>query len=452
MKEHAVDVTTGDTWNSIWQLSWPMLLMMLFSFFVGFADIYVAGFISPEVQAAVGYITQIYFIVIIVANAISIGALAIISRAIGAGAWEKALSASKQSLILGLIISVFFTAFCLIFYRQIIAIAGFPLRIRSIAETFLLIFAFALGPNYLLLISNAVFRAGGEVKKPLFTMLVLSIVNIALDFLLVLGIPPFPKLGYAGIAVSTVFATLLGTLINLVFLGASSKWRAVYANPRGISWNTIRAIFNIGWPAGFLQVAWNLASLVLYNILGRLESNITALAAISNGLRIEAVIYLPAFALNMAASVIVGQNLGAGSPERAEKMGWRVAAAGIGITSLIALVIFIWAERFASLLTGESPVLAETTRYLRINMLSEPFMALSTVTGGGLQGAGDTRATMWVIIVSMWLIRLPLAYILSIPMGYGAPGVWAAMVISMACQGTLMALWFKRGSWKKICI
>ncbi len=450
-KDRIIDVTTGSIWTAIWGLSWPMLIMMIFGFFVGFTDVYVAGLISPDVQAAVGFITQIYFLVIIVANAISIGTLAVISRAIGAGETQRAVDVAKQSLILGFLISVVFTAVCFLFYRGIIFLAGFPPQIRDIAENFLKIFAFALGPNYLLVISNAIFRANAEVKKPLATMLVFSLTNIALDFFLVFGIPPFPKLGYVGIAFSTAIATLLGTVMNLIFLGFSHKWRTVYSKPRTLSFETIKIIFNIGWPAAFLQIAWNMASIILFNILGRLkESSITALASIANGLRIEAIIFLPAFALNMAASVIVGQNLGAGDPQRAEKMGWKVAGAGIGITSIMALVIFIWAEGFASILTGEPSVLAETTRYIRFNMLSEPFLALSTVMGGGLQGAGDTKGTMWVIIISMWLIRLPLASFLALFMGFGAPGVWSAMVISMICQGIMMAWWFHRGKWKRL--
>ncbi|HVO67733.1 MAG TPA: MATE family efflux transporter [Syntrophales bacterium] len=452
-KDRIIDVTTGNIWASIWEISWPMLIMMIFGFFVGFTDVYVAGLISPDVQAAVGFITQIYFLVIIIANAISIGTLAVISRAIGAGETDKAVDTAKQSLILGLLIAAAFTAVCLLFYRGIIALAGFPPQIRDIAEKFLRIFAFALGPNYLLIISNAVFRASAEVKKPLITMLVFSLANIALDFLLVFGIFPFPKLGYPGIALATAISTILGTVMNLVFLWFSRRWRPVYENPGTLSFETIKIIFNIGWPAAFLQIAWNMASIILFNILGRLkESSIVALASIANGLRIEAIIFLPAFALNMAASVIVGQNLGAGDPQRAEQMGWKLAGAGIGITSIMALVIFIWAEGFAYILTREPLVLAETARYIRFNMLSEPFLALSTVMGGGLQGAGDTRGTMWVIIISMWLIRLPLASFLALFMGFGAPGVWSAMVVSMICQGIMMAWWFNRGKWKKLVL
>jgi multidrug resistance protein, MATE family len=446
-----IDVISGNMWTGIWKLSWPLLLIMIFSFLVGITDVYVAGLISSDVQAAVGFITQIYFLVVIVANAIAIGTSALISRAIGAGEAGKAVETARQSLIMGSLISLIFTAACLLFYREIISLAGFPAQITEIAETFLKIFSFALGPTYILTILNAVFRASAEVIKPLLSMLILSLANIFLDFFLVFGIPPFPQLGYAGIAWATVLSILLGTLVNLLFLGFSRSWRPVYARPWSLSFQTILVIFNIGWPAASLQIVWNMTSISLFSILGQLkEASIVALAALSNGLRIEAIIYLPAFALNMAASVAIGQNLGAGDPDRGERMCWKIALVGMGITSTMALAIFVWAERLAAMLTGEPLVIAETARYLRFNMLSEPFMALGSILGGSLQGAGDTKGTMWVIMISMWAIRLPLASLLSLVMDFGAVGVWAAMVISMICQGIMMVWWFRRGKWKNL--
>jgi Na+-driven multidrug efflux pump len=213
----------------------------------------------------------------------------------------------------------------------------------------------------------------------------------------------------------------------------------------------MRLIISLGWPAALLQIAWNAGSIILYNILGRLgEQSIIALASITNGLRIESIIFLPAFALNMTAAVLVGQNLGAGKPDHAAQLGWRISFAGAALFSLIAAVIFFMAEPCAALLSKDPLVVAETARYLKLNMLSEPFMALSMILGGGLQGAGDMRGSMMVIVVGMWFIRLPLAVVLGLLLGYGAPGVWMAMVISMIVQGMLMAVRFYRGKWKGI--
>jgi multidrug resistance protein, MATE family len=437
-------------WRNIWQLSWPMLLIMIFDFFIGFTDVYVAGFISPEVQAAVGFVSLLYFFVIIIANAISIGTVALVSRSIGGGDFTSALEVARQSLLFGLVVAVLLSMSGLTLYRQIVYAAGFPLEIRAIAETFLRIFAIALGANYLLLISNALFRASGDVKKPLVTMFCVMVVNVIGDFVLVFGIWFIPPLGYPGIAIATAVSTVFGMGINLGLL-SRTRWRAIYHGAWAFLPETVKLIFRLGWPAAALQIAWNAGTIVLYNILGRLgEASITALAAIANGLRIEAMIFLPAFALNMSASVLIGQNLGAGNPDRAERTGWRIAEAGIVIMSLMAVVVFIKAEEFAALVARDRAVLEETVRYLRYNMIGQPFIALSLSLGGGLQGAGDTRGTMWVIIIAMWLIRLPLAWTLALPLGLGATGVWAAMVASMVCQGLLMARRFHGGHWKDL--
>ena len=442
--------TRGKLSTTIWQISWPMLLIMIFNFAVGFTDIYVAGLISSEVQAAVGFVSQLYFLLIIIANAISTGTIALVSRNIGAANVAHAVSNAKQSLIFGVFCAIGLSVTFLIFYREIIATAGFPSTIRPTAETFLRIFACALGPNYLLIISNGIFRASGEVKKPLLTMFTVSTLNVIGDFVLVFGLFSLPRMGYAGIAVATAFSVSVGMVINL-FLFSSHRWKHLYQRPWSIVLATVRQIISLGWPAALLQIAWNAGSIVLYNLLGRLgDASISALAAITNGLRIEAIIFLPAFALNMAASVLVGQNLGAGNPTRAAQLGWRTALLGVTLLTILSGIIFIWAEQCAALLTHDPAVRAETTRYLKINMFSEPFMALSLILGGGLQGAGDTRGTMKVIITGMWFVRLPLAFVLAFVLEYGARGVWIAMLVSMVVQGTLMALRFYKGDWKKL--
>jgi len=442
--------TIGNLWVNIWEITWPMFLIMIFNFLVGLTDVYVAGFIGPEVQAAVGFVNQIFFLIIIIANAISIGTLALVSRDFGAGDYPNAVATAKQSLLFSVLMAIGLTAAGTVFAGEIIAVSGFPPRIREVSENFLRIFSLALGPNYILIISNAIFRASGEVKKPLMTMFIVSLVNIIGNFVLVFGVFPFPKMGYMGIALSSAVSVTIGMALNFMFF-RNDLWRPIYAKPWGISLKTVKKIVDLGWPAVMLQIAWNAGSLVMYNILARLDENsIVALAAITNGLRIEAVIYLPAFALNMAASVLIGQNLGADNPARAEKIGWKMALSGVAVISAMSMVIFSWAQELAAMVSEDPAVIAETTRYLRINMLSEPFMAIGVTLAGGLQGAGDTKGTMWVIIVAMWLIRLPLAYFLAIVEHYGAVGAWIAMITSMSIQGTLMAWRFHRGRWKEL--
>jgi multidrug resistance protein, MATE family len=225
-----------------------MVLIMAFNFLVGFTDIYVAGLINPEVQAAIGFIGQLFFLIVIIANAISIGTLAMVSRAFGAGDMEKTTDIARQSLLFSILAAIGLTVVGLFFSRAILTIAGIPEEIKDMAEKFFRIFAFALGPNYILIISNAIFRAVGDMKKPLFTMFFVSAINVIGDFVLVFGVFGFQGLGYIGIAISTAVSMTIGTVINLVFF-TTGIWRGIYRRPWKISAEAVKKITALGWPA-----------------------------------------------------------------------------------------------------------------------------------------------------------------------------------------------------------
>lgn len=446
----AVNLTSGSIGKNIWYMSWPMLLVMFCNFLVGLTDVYVAGFLGPEIQAIVGFVGELYFFIIIVANAISIGTVALISRAVGAGKFEDALSATRQSLSLGLLCALLLTGAALVFKDLIMSFAGFTGVTHEFAGNYFIIFVFALAPNYIVILSNAIFRAGGEVRLTLITMFIVSLINVALDFLLVFGLFSLKGIGYRGIALATALSMSAGMVICIV-LFKRSRWKDVFSGVWHLSSDLVRRIVRVSWPAALIQISWNAGNIVLYTILSRLqEGSITGMAALTNGLRIEAIIYMPVFALHAAASVLTGQNLGAGSPERAEKIGWKISLAGVAFVSLMALPIFIWAGTLAAPVAKDHNVLVETVRYLRITMLSEPFMAMSVILAGCLMGAGDTKGTMLVIVSALWIIRLPLAYILAVVAGYGALGVWLSMIISMFFQGIAMTARFRSGRWKEV--
>lgn len=446
------DRMSSGLWGRIWHFSWPMVMIMLLNFCIGFADVYVAGLIGMEVQAAVGFVNQIFFVVLIIANAISIGAVAIISRLFGSGEFDRAADAARQALLVSIVIALVLSAAGLVFSDAIVAMTGVPPGIRQTAADFLSIFALALGPNYLLILASAVFRACGDMRRPLLVMIVVAGITVAGDFLLAFGFSPvIPALGYRGIAWATALAVTAGMVVSLGMLLEGRL--PLRAGPWRIAWPLVGRIMSLGWPAGLVQIAWSAGTLVLYGILGGLGTgSIAAIASLTNGLRIEAIIYLPAFALNMAAAVLIGQSLGAGDAEGAEQTGWRIAGAGLVLVSVPSLVIFVFADAFAALLSPDAAVRHETARYLRFNMVSEPFMALSAILGGGLQGAGDTKGVMRIIVTALWLVRIPLAAALALVFGLGPLGVWIAMVTSMCLQGCFMAVRFRNGAWKQISV
>ncbi|RPI89236.1 MAG: MATE family efflux transporter, partial [Spirochaetales bacterium] len=234
--------------------------------------------------------------------------------------------------------------------------------------------------------------------------------NVGLNFVLVFYTP----LGYHGIALSTVLSYIAGAGLNSFHL---EKW---FAGTSRRSFAVIKKIAATGWPAGLLQIFWHIGSTVLFMILGMLPSDtIEVLAAFTNGLRIEAAIFLPAFALNMANAVVVGNMIGERRNTDAFRGGLVTAAIGVAIISVMTVVIVLNARTLAGALSGNQLVVKESVRYLYISMVSEPFMAWAVILGGALNGAGDTKGVMRIVITSQWLVRLPLAYLFGILLGLG---------------------------------
>jgi putative MATE family efflux protein len=322
-----------------------------------------------------------------------------------------------------------------------------PAAIRSMAMEYLRIYGWAIVPNYVIIIAGASFRAVGKPLLGFQIMALVAALNMAGNFLLVFGMGPFTGMGYTGIAWATVLAMAVGASAVLVVL-CGRDWRGFWTHPSTTVRKDLVRLTKISWPAAILQFAWNAGNLALYLILGKLqEESVAAMAAYTNGLRLESITYLPAFALNMAAAVLVGQRLGGGDKKQALEVGWRTAKWGAAAISIIAVGLFVGAPHLAHMLSSNEAVILETVRYLRINLLVAPIMVVCMVLGGSMQGAGDTRGVMMIIVVAIWMVRIPLAFILSLTLQLNAMGVWIAMDISMLVQSVWMIRRYFKGHW-----
>ncbi len=412
-----------------WGVAWPMTLIMLFEFAIAFTDVFIAGRIGKEVQAGYGLVTQIYFIFTILGNAFTAGTVAVVSRLAAdkdshdyrralATALAGTLGAGLALGLAGILLSPF-----------IIRLLDVPAEIKPTASPLVVIYAAGLIFHYVLINTNGLLRASGRVRESLATMAVVCLVNIGLNILLSFHTP----LGFRGIALSTALAVALGAALNL------ARFRASLAGGLRIARDLLKKMVSIGWPVGLLQVLWQLASMALFLILSQLpERRVEILAAFTNGLRIEALVFLPAFAFNMANAVIVGAFLGKKEGDHAYRGGMATAALGVGVVTVLTGLVLLNARAIAALVTPNPIVAEETVRYLYIAFLSEPVMAWGVILSGGLSGAGDTRATMVRIAASVWLVRIPCAWFFGIVLGFGAPAVWWAMNASLLVQAALI--------------
>jgi len=453
MSKPPKDFDPNRPYAAIWRLAWPQVLMMFAHFLVGFVDVYVAGKLSSEVQASLGVITSSLFFMLIIAISLANGAVAAISQSIGAGNHRRAGRYVGLSLMLGAAAGVLILVVGLPGKNLFLNLLQIPDEITEVARYFLSVYLLMLPAYCLLIVTNAVFRARKEVQFPLFAMIVILIANTIGDFGLGLGMWGMPNLGYKGLAWATFGSVLAGTVFNLAVFSAKGLLRRKTFPPMRWVKVGLPYLFKVAWPAGLMQVLWQTGYLVLFAITAALPREpVQAMAAMTAGLRVESLLFLPGFAFNMTASVLVGHYLGAGKPDEAKKYGIRIWAIGVGIMSVATLVVWQFADPIAGLLTAEAGVREEMVRYLAYNMAAIPFTLTVMILGGAFVGAGATFYNMMIFGGTVWLFRLPLAYALGHQVYGEAVGVWMAQFASQFVQAMVVLAVYRYGNWTRFAM
>ena len=426
-----------------WRVAWPMTLIMFFDFLIGLTDVFVAGRIGKDIQAAYGFVIQMYMVSIIVANALTVGTVSVISRLFTSGKQEElndavftSLAASGAAGGIVAILGIFFSP-------DLIRLLNIPSQLKPFCIPLIRIYSAGLLFEYLIITCNGVLRSCDMLGKCLKTMAVVCGLNVGLNLLLVFASP----LGYRGIAVATAASALVGCAMNVRYTSRIVK------GVRSFSRSIIRMIARIGWPMGALQILWQLGAMALFLVLSELpKDRVEILAAFTTGLRIESAIYLPAFAFNMANAVIVGNLLGQKKQEEAYRSGLMTALIGVSVVVALVIIVISNARWITSLLASNPIVARESVRYIYISMISEPFMAWGIILGGGMSGAGDTRSVMIRVAASIWLVRLPLAYLFVVVLGFGPASVWWSMNTSQFVQSFLLYRRYSKREWLKASV
>ena len=440
-------------YRTIWNLTWPQILMMIFHFFIGVADVWVAGKISREVQASLGIISQSLFFMLVVAVALANGAVAAISQSEGAGLYRRVQRYIGLCVLMGFVLGALFMFLFLPVKDILLTALQIPDEMRPVTNYFLQVYLYVLPPYFLLIITNAVFRARRRVIQPLYCMMIVTTANTYLDLGLGLGWFGLPHIGFKGLAWATFGSITAGAIFNVITLflrkelgkGTLAPWRWIK--------KALPYIARVAWPAGLMQIVWNSGYLVLYAITASLPfGKIDALAGMAIGLRIESFLFLPAFAFNMTGSILVGHYLGARQPEEARRFGLRIL--GIGEVFIIIFAIVLWQFMLpsVSLFTQNPAVIAQAMDYLWWNVLAIPFTLASMILAGALNGAGATLWNMLIMGGATWFLRLPLAYVLGHEIMLASTGIWIAMLCSQIVQSSTMFYVFKFRNWPKFAM
>ncbi len=437
----------------IWNLSWPQMLMMVFHFLIGFVDVWVAGQIDHRVQAALGIITQSLFFFLVIATAVANGGVAAISQSFGAGRHLRAERYIGLCLAIAGAFGLVFPLVGLPAKGLFVHLLQVPQDIAPLTEHVLTVFLYTLPPYYLLIVLNAVFRARRQVMVPLYAMILVTAVNTLGDLGFGLGLWGLPRLGVDGIVWATFSSICLGSAFSLYMLRRAGTLRRQIFAP----WRWIRCAFpylvQVAWPAGLMQVVWHSGYLVLFAITASLpENSVNALAGMAAGARVESLLFLPAFAFNLTASVLVGNYLGAGKPQEAKRVGLRILLIGLALVSALAIVVWQFTGAISAFIAPNPDVQAEAAGYLYYNILAIPVTLTTMILAGAFGGAGATWYNLVGMGVGTWLVRLPLAYLLGHVLWKNSTGVWFSMLASQACQATILYYIFTRRNWQRFAL
>jgi len=442
-------IIRGSTWAAIWHMSWPLLLNMCTISIASFADVWVAGRLGSDTQAAIGICGQIGFFMIMLAVALSAGTTALVSRFWGAGDFKGAVEAARYSLIFACAFGCVSSAIGLLVARPLVRMLGAAPDVEAQGWEYLKWDLLSHIPFTMLWVANSIFRAKGDARVPMITWILMTTLICALDVGLCLG--PI-KMGIAGIGLAWLIAGTVGILFSLWILSRSElkealNLRGSLAKEKSREW--LMRLLRIGVPACIQDLSWVGGNFLLLIILAHTKDPTSAQAAWGVGLRVEEMIGgMPIYALSMAVGTIVGQNLGAKQPERAVRAGWHVAAIGACFNVLVAAILFTFAREVASLMSSDPKVIVITSDYFRYVGLCQPFVALWLILFGAMQGAGYTRWPMIASTIVLTLFRLPLAWYLSVTQQWGPTGTWLAVSVSVFIVG-LLAVWrFRSGVWK----
>ncbi len=428
-------------------VAWPVVLTNLLASLALTVDLAFVGTLGPEALAAAGVASMVFFVAMTVGTGLGAGATALVGRAIGAGDVEEAGRATSAAVMLTLLVSIPIVIMGIVFAEPMMHLMGAEASIVEGGALILRLLAWGVPGNLVILTLSGAFQGAGDTRPALLVGIGVNVVNLGLDYVLIFGKYGFPEMGLAGAGYATAVSYLLGGFAFLVVV--ASGFRPVrLRHPTGRTLAVIRRITRVGAPAGVESLLLTIG-FTAYLIL-ILQFGASALAAHQIGLRIQSFAFMPGFGFAAAASALVSQGLGRGDPVEAERNGWVAMAMGFVVMMVVSVPLVFVARPIVGLFTADAEALELGVTWMRIIVIAMPAIALHFTAAGALRGAGDTRWPLAVSFAGLWLVRLPVAWVLGVVLGWGMLGLWAAYVVEYYGRAIVVTWRYARGGWKSL--
>ena len=443
-KEH--DYTKGSIGRAVLLLAIPMMLEMAMESVFAVVDIFwVAGLGAPAV-AAVGLTEAVLTLLYAVAVGLSIAVTALVARRIGAHEPEAAAQVAGQTIWIAVGTAVLVAALGVPFAPDILRLMGAETDVIAGGSGYTTLMLGGSVTILLLFLLNAVLRGAGDAAFAMRVLWLANAINIVLGPCFIYGVGPFPELGVTGAAVATNIGRGLGALFALYWL-TNGRGRVVLRRRHlRLIGDVLLSLLKVS-AGGVLQFVIATSSyIVLMLVISGYGS--AAVAGYTIGMRIMMFTFLPAWGLSNAAATLVGQNLGARHPERAERSVWVATKYNVVFLGAVAVALVVFPESLVRIFTSEPDVLAYGASALRVIGLGFPLYAVGVTIVQAFNGAGDTSTPTWINVLCFWLLQLPLAYALARPLELGPTGVFVAAAIAESVLAVVAWVVFRRGAWK----
>ena len=440
------DYTSGSLNRAILLLAVPMVLEMVLESLFAVVDVFFVGRLGANAVATVGLTESLLSLVFAVGIGLSLSTTAMVARRTGEKDPEGAAIAGVQAIVLGLITSLSIGIPCFVYAPQLLRLMGASQEIISTGSGYARIALGGSGAILMLFLNNAIFRGAGDAAIAMRLLWVSNLINLVLDPCLIFGLGPFPRLGVTGAALATFTGRSIGVAYQFYRLATGTERIRILARQMRVNVKVLLRLVRVSL-TGILQFAIAHTSWIgLVRIVSTFGA--AAVAGYTIAIRIVVFVILPSWGLSNAAATLVGQNLGAQKPERAEQAVWRTGFYNMLFLGSVGVFFIFLATSIARLFTQDPVVVPLAATCLRIISYGNIGYAYGMVMLQAFNGAGDTVTPTIVNFFGFWLLEIPLAYWLAVPRNWQSQGVFWAIVIAEGFIAATSALLFKRGNWK----
>jgi putative MATE family efflux protein len=443
------DYTQGSIRAAIVLLAIPMILELSLESVFAVVDMFFVGKLGAGAMQTVGLTESVITIVYSIAIGLSTAATAMVARRVGEKNPEAASRAGVQSILISLAVTVVISIAGVVFAPDILRLMGATEEVVKEGTVFTRIMMGGSAVIILLFLINGIFRGAGNAAIAMRSLWIASLVNIILDPIFIFGIYSWEGWGLKGAAIATVIGRGVGVLYQCYYLFKGNGVIKVKIPHFIPDWTVIKSLIKIAWPATFQFIIASGSWIVLTRLVA-VTGGTDASAGYQIAIRNVVFFILPAWGLSNAAATLVGQNLGARLPERAEQSVLLTAKYNVWFMSAVMLLFLFFAGPIISLFTSDASVIKTGKQALQIIGAGYIFYGIGMVMIQAFNGAGDTRTPTIINFIGFWLFQIPLAYFLATVLKWGPEGAFIAIPVAETAIAVAAYFFFKKGKWKKV--